>query len=148
MLYGSISTCSLDQASVPSAGRPPSGVNVARWSMRRLRTRRASARAECQFEHALSAGRLIIAARSSMLTTMLACRWVYQSASPLASPLACRWVSLSACRSQLESALECPWDRALGSACLDPPSRSAAAAWACVSATAGAALASACVGQP
>ena len=30
------------------AGIPPSGVNVVRWDMRRLRTRRASARAECQ----------------------------------------------------------------------------------------------------
>ncbi len=41
-----------DQASVPSAGRPPSGVNVARCSLRRLRTRRASARAECQLSEA------------------------------------------------------------------------------------------------
>ena len=47
-VYGSRSTCSLDQASVQEAGIPPSGMNVARWSMRRLRTRRASARAECQ----------------------------------------------------------------------------------------------------
>jgi hypothetical protein len=50
-MYGSISACSPDQASVQWAGIPPSGVNVVRvvrWDVRSLRTRRASARAECQ----------------------------------------------------------------------------------------------------
>jgi hypothetical protein len=47
-----------DQASVPSVGIPPSGVNVARWSMRSLRTHGALAPVECQIEMPLSMGRV------------------------------------------------------------------------------------------
>jgi hypothetical protein len=47
-LYGSLSACSWDQASVQSAGIPPSGVNVVRWDMRRLRTHGTLAPVECQ----------------------------------------------------------------------------------------------------